>query len=146
MTVRKLLDNLGQQLTICRPEDTILLVTSILSTRDIGALPVCDENDNLVGIVSERDIVNAFARSGCRLRGLKVGRVMSTNVISCAPDDSLEKIRTLLRRHRIRHLPVIERGLVLGILSIRDLLDTSLEETRLEFNASKGDAIAASLS
>lgn len=146
MTVRKLLDKLGQQLTTCRPEDTIYVGAAILMARGIGALPVCDENDSLVGIISERDIVHAFAHSGCGLQGMRVSQVMSTDVVSCEPNDSLEKARTLLRRHRIRHLPVVERGMVLGILSIRDLLDASLEETGLEYNVLKDNSIAAPLS
>ena len=143
MTVRKLLDKLGQQLTTCRPEDTLYVGAAILTARGIGALPVCDDNDSLVGIISERDIVNAFARSGCGLQGMLVSQVMSTDIVSCKPDDSLEEALTLLRRHRIRHLPVMERDMVLGFLSIRDLLDTSLEKTGLEFNAQKDNANSA---
>lgn len=145
MTVGKLLDKLGQQLTTCRAEDTIQVGAAMLTTRRIGAIPVCDENNSLVGIISERDIVHAFSRSGCGLQGMRVGQVMSTDVVSCEPNDSLEEARTLLRRHHIRHLPVVEQSMVVGILSIRDLLDTSLEATGVEFRTLKDDPVSAAL-
>jgi CBS domain-containing protein len=89
----------------------------------------------VVGIISERDVVHAFVRSGRGLQGMRVSLVTSTDIVSCEPDDSLVKARTLLHRHRIRRLPVVEHGTVLGILSIRDLLDTSLQQTGLKANA-----------
>lgn len=143
MKVRELLDKLGQTLTVCHSDDTIQVGAAILTSRRIGALPVYDESDSLVGIISERDIVHAFVHSGCGLQGMRVGEVMSTNVICCGPDDSLEKARSLLRTHRIRHLPVVEENMVMGILSIRDLLDSGVEGARREFSSVQDNVIPA---
>lgn len=138
MSVRKLLDSLGQELTTCRPDDTIYVGAATLTTRGIGAVPVCDDDDSLVGIISERDIVHAFANSGCGLQGMKVREVMSTDVVSCSPDDSLDEARVLMREHRIRHLPVVVQGAVVGIISIRDLLDAFGPGVCRDLNAKMG--------
>jgi CBS domain-containing protein len=143
MTVGRLLDRLGQKLATCRPEDTMQTVATILTSKGIGALPVCDEKGRMVGIVSERDLVTAFARRGGQVGILRVRDIMTTNVISCGPDDSPAEARALLQKHRFRHLPVVRGGDIVGILSIRDLLETRLEETELEVNVLKDSVIAA---
>ena len=143
MTVGKLLGKLGQQLATCRPEDTIQTVATILTAKGVGALPVCEQNGKMVGIISERDLVTAFARNGGETGALRVQDVMTTNVISCSPQDSLEEAREILQRYRFRHLPVVRDGEIEGVLSIRDLLVTRLEETALEMNVLRDSVIAA---
>lgn len=143
MEVGKLMDTLGQQLATCRPEDTIQTVATVLATKGVGALPVCNEKGEMVGIISERDLVKAFARSGNEVGTLRVRDVMTTNVISCSPRDSLDDARALLQKHRFRHLPVLRSGKIVGIISIRDLLETRLEETALEVNVLRDSVIAA---
>lgn len=132
MKVRKLLDQLDQRLTTCGPEDTIYVAAAILTTRGIGVLPVCDEDGAMVGIISERDVVNAFARSGGGLQGMRVSRAMSTDVVTCSLEDSLEKVETMMRTNGVRHIPVVEEGNVIGIVSIRDLLATSRKKPNLK--------------
>ena len=143
MDVGTLLENLSQQIATCRPEDTMQTVATVLAAKRIGALPVCDETGAMVGIVSERDFVTAFAQSGAAAAGLRVRDVMTKNVISCGPDDSLDEARAILRKHRFRHLPVVDGSVMIGILSIRDLLETSLEESQFEVNVLKDSVIAA---
>jgi CBS domain-containing protein len=143
MKVGKLLEDLGQQLTTCRPEDTLQTVATVLTAKGVGALPVCDENRGMVGIVSERDLVKVFAHRGGETGTLRVRDIMTTNVICCSPEDSLEDARALLQRHRFRHLPVLRSGKIAGIISIRDLLETRLEETALEVNVLRDSVIAA---
>lgn len=143
MTVGNMLEKLEQQLATCRPEDTVQTVATILTTKCIGALPVCDERGAMVGIISERDLVTAFARRGGEINSLRVRDIMTTDVISCSPDDVSAHARALLQKHGFRHLPVLHKRNVVGILSIRDLLETRLEETELEVNVLKDSVIAA---
>lgn len=143
MTVGNILEKLGQKLATCRPEDTIQTVATILTTKGIGALPVCDEQGGMVGIVSERDLVVAFAREGGKTGSLQVRDIMTSNVISCGPHDTSAHARELLQKYRFRHLPVVQDSTIVGILSIRDLLETRLEETELEVNVLKDSVIAA---
>lgn len=143
MTVGKILEKLGQQLATCRPEDTVQTVATVLTTKGIGALPVCDERGAMVGIVSERDLVKAFARRGNGNNSLRVRDIMTRDVISCSPVDTPAHAGALLQKHRFRHLPVVSDNNVVGILSIRDLLETRLEETELEVGVLKDSVIAA---
>lgn len=143
MDVGTLLENLSQQITTCRPEDTMQTIATVLTAKGIGALPVCDENGAMVGIISERDLVTAFSKSGAEAAGLRVRDVMTTKVISCGPEDSLDEARAILQKHRFRHLPVVDGTQMIGILSIRDLLLTSLEESQFEVSVLKDSVIAA---
>lgn len=143
MTVGELLNKLEQKLVTCRPEDTVQTVSTILTTRGIGALPVCDKEGAMVGIVSERDVVRAFAQRGAGITDLKIRDIMTQNVVSCESADSPAEARALLKQHGFRHLPVIDDDAIAGILSIRDLLETRLEETELEVNVLKDSVIAA---
>jgi len=143
MTVGKVLGVLEQTLATCRPEDTLQTLATVLTAKGIGALPVCDEQGGMVGIVSERDIVMAFANKGGIVSSLQVRDVMTKDVISCSLDDTLAHARGLLQKHRFRHLPVVQGSNVVGILSIRDLLEIRLEETELEVNVLKDSVLAA---
>lgn len=143
MNVGELLDRLAQQLATCRPEDSLQTVATLLTTKGVGALPVCNESSDMVGIISERDLVTAFAQRSGEAGALRVRDVMTTNVISCSPKDSLDEARAVLKKHHFRHLPVLQSGKIMGILSIRDLLETHLEETVLEVNVLRDSVIAA---
>jgi len=143
MSVAKILEKLTQTIIACRPEDTIQTVATILATKGVGALPVRNEQGAMLGIISERDLVRAFADKGAESVTLRVRSVMTRDVITCSPDDSAEDARTLLRKHGFRHLPVVKHGELVGFLSIRDLLETRIEETELEVSVLKDSVIAA---
>ncbi len=144
MTVDKVLNKLGQDLVTCRPEDTVETFAQLLARHRIGAMPVRDFNGNLVGIVSERDIVRAFAKKGGDdIRTLNVQDIMTDRVLTVEPSDTLERARQLMTKNGVRHLPVVKDRKIVGILSIRDMLETRLEETELERNVLRDNVIAA---
>jgi CBS domain-containing protein len=143
MSVGDIIGKLNQQLTTCRPTDTVQTVATLLTAKRIGALPVCDESGRMVGIVSERDIVTAFAQRGGEVGGLSVRDIMTRDVVSCKRDDTLDHAREVLHNHRFRHLPVVEGGQVIAMLSIRDLLESCLMVTEMEKNVLKDTVIAA---
>jgi len=143
MTVADILSKLSQQVISCRPEDTIETIATILSAKRIGAMPVRDLEGAMIGIVSERDIVDAFAERGSEVGALRVRDIMTEEVISCGPEDTIAHASQLLHKHRFRHLPVLENGRIVGVLSIRDLLESRLEQTELEVNVLKDSVIAA---
>lgn len=143
MTVGEFFEKLEQNIATCRPEDTIQTIAIVLTSKRIGALPVCNELGAMVGIISERDLVTAFAQRGSDTNVLRVRDVMTSDVITCNRDDTMAQARKLLQTHRFRHLPVVDDGELVGILSIRDLLETRLEETELEVKVLKDSVIAA---
>lgn len=144
MNVESVLNRLGQNVVTCRPEDTVETFAQLLASNRIGAMPVRDMNGNMVGIISERDIVRAFARTdGTHVRSLLVRDIMTERVVTVEPSDTMDKARQLMTKHSVRHLPVVQGGKIVGILSIRDMLEVRLEETELERNVLRDSVIAA---
>jgi CBS domain-containing protein len=112
-------------------------------THKIGAMPVCELSTRMVGIISERDLVRAFARADwSEMQFIRARDVMTTHIMSCAPEDSMRRAQDLMRANHIRHLPVVKDGHVLGMLSMRDTLDLRLRESEDEMNVLR-DFVAA---
>jgi len=115
------------------PNETILAAIQRLSEHDRGSLPVCNDKGELVGIVSERDIVRkAFTQPDASMQKLRVKDVMSTPIIIGSPDDDLSYAIMVMKERRIRHLPIVDNLNVIGMISMRDLLGVQLEECQTE--------------
>ncbi|HZZ63629.1 MAG TPA: CBS domain-containing protein [Roseiarcus sp.] len=123
-----------QTLATCIPEESIVAFATRLSSLHIGAMPVVDAHGALVGILSERDIVRAFARDGARLVERRARDLMVREVVTCRPDASMSEAEKLMAQHHIRHLPVVDGAKVVGILSIRDVMAWRLRDSREEVN------------
>ncbi|MGO4869602.1 MAG: CBS domain-containing protein [Roseiarcus sp.] len=132
-----------QQPVTCTPEESVEAVAARLSAHNIGAMPVCGAGGALVGVISERDLVRAFAKDSARLREKRVRDLMSREVITCAPQDSTAVAEKLMNEHRVRHLPVVDGAKLVGMLSIRDAIVARLHETRDEVNVLRDAVIAA---
>jgi CBS domain-containing protein len=93
-----------------------------LNLRKVGALVVVDERDGLIGVLSERDIVREVARRGSGCLGERVSSAMTRDVITATPDETIDDGLARMTDRRIRHLPVIVEGKLVGIISIGDLV------------------------
>jgi CBS domain-containing protein len=117
------------------PDKTVLEASQKLVEFNIGALPVCDSEGGLVGIITERDILRETAKHGSEAVGNKIAGVMTRNVTTCTADDDIETAMRTMTERRIRHLPVLAGGDLVDIISIGDLvkskLDGANEEIRL---------------
>ena len=117
------------------PDKTVLEASQKLVEFNIGALPVCDAEGGLVGIITERDILRETAKHGSEAVGNKIAGVMTRNVMTCTADDDIETAMRIMTERRIRHLPVVAGGDLVDIISIGDLvkskLDGANEEIRL---------------
>ena len=142
MKIGEFLKSAQQRLVTCTPDDTLETAAKLLHAHRIGAMPVC-QMTRMVGIVSERDLVRTFATRPSDLRSMRVRDVMTTRVISCGPDDTMQAAQDLMRKNRFRHLPVVENGRVLAILSIRDTLALRLQESEFEINVLRDVVVAA---
>ncbi|MGQ0600933.1 MAG: CBS domain-containing protein, partial [Anaerolineales bacterium] len=100
---------------------------TLLTAHNIGAVVVVDEAGKLIGILSERDIVRAAARSETALT-LTVGEIMTRNVIVGTPQDDVVFVVRLMIEKKFRHLPIVDGGQLAGILSIRDVAKAQLDE------------------
>jgi CBS domain-containing protein len=120
--VSQLLKHQAGSLWHLHPDASVFDALKVLADHEVGALVVVDEG-RLVGVFSERDYTRKVALQGRNSKNTRVREIMSSNVIAVSPQTGTRDCMALMREKRIRHLPVVEGGRVLGMLSIRDLLD-----------------------
>ena len=131
MKVEAVLTAKGRQVASINPSATLATVAQRLRLEGIGSLVVLDEG-KLAGMISERDVVHAFAAHRAEAAELKVADLMARDLVTCRPDDSLTRVLGLMTRHRVRHLPVLEGGRLVGLISIGDAVKHRLDELELE--------------
>ena len=127
VTVRHLLDGKEKLLWSVEPDDPVLEIIQLMATHHVGALPVL-RGGELLGIVSERDYARKVVLLGRSATDTPVGQIMSSPVITVTPQTSLNECMQLVTDHRVRHLPVVENGRVIGMISIGDLVKAVIEE------------------
>jgi len=132
MYVRDILKNKGSAVVTARPSDTLHQIAKLIADHRIGAVVVADEAGAPLGIVSERDIVNALAASGAAVLETPAERVMSRALITCNRDQTADELLAIMTASRIRHLPVVEKGKLRGIVSIGDVVKLKLDEAATE--------------
>ena len=134
MKMRDLLKIKGRIVITIGPNETIAAAIQKLVEYDRGAIPVCNEKGELVGIITERDIVRkCFVRMES-LANIKIEDVMTKGVAIGAPDDDLDYAISVMKQKRIRHLPIVDQQKVVGMISMRDLFDVQLSETKAEIH------------
>lgn len=132
MHVRAIVEAKGGAVVTTRPEATIGDIARLLAERRIGAVIVLDDAGTIAGVISERDIVTGLAAHGARVVDMKVAELMTRDVILCLPDATIEEVMAMMTNRRIRHLPVVEQGKLMGIVSIGDAVKSRLDEAALE--------------
>ena len=132
MNVEAILRNKGRNVVTIAPHARISAAVALLRRHGIGALVVSGDGGAVDGILSERDIVHALADQGNKALELDVAQLMSRRVITCKPSDSIADLMGLMTERRIRHLPVVERGAMIGIVSIGDVVKNRLDEVESE--------------
>ncbi len=125
--VSELLKNQDRTLWHVRPEDSVYAAPELLAQYEVGALMVMDAG-RLVGVVSERDYTRKVALQGRHSRETTVAEIMSRQVFSVTPRTDVREAMRLMSARRIRHLPVVDGATVLGMISIRDMLDDIIAE------------------
>jgi CBS domain-containing protein len=144
MKIGELLKNLRQRLVTCRQDDTLEAIAKALHSHAIGAIPVCETGNRIVGIVSERDLVRALATTDwAELTYIRVRDIMTAQPKSCDIDDDIHDAEQLMRKFNFRHVPVLERDRVVGMLSIRDMQALRLRESANEINLLRDAVVAA---
>ncbi len=133
ITVRDLLKGKGNDIWYVSPEDVVLKALNLMAEKDIGALVVL-EQDKLKGIVSERDFVRSIAESERCLIEAPVSKYMTKVVITVEPDQSTDECMRIMTDHRIRHLPVVDNGRVIGVISIGDVVKADISNKELTIN------------
>ncbi len=132
MDTQQILATKGSQVITVRPDDTIVMAARTLEKNCIGAVIVTNDVGEIIGILSERDISNAVGRKKGDLTRLRVQDLMSKRVVICTPYDSIVELFHLMESNGIRHLPVVENGDLVGIISLRDVVNNWLGSTEVE--------------
>ena len=126
-TVRHILEDKGRQVWSVRPGDKVYDASKMMADKDVGSLVVLDDS-KIVGLITERDYArNVFLR-GRASPQTRVDDIMERNVVCVGPDQSIEECMALMTMKRLRHLPVIERDELVGIVSIGDVVKSIISD------------------
>jgi CBS domain-containing protein len=132
MTIAAILSGKGREVISVTAHQSVAEAVTLLADRRIGAVPVMD-GASVGGIFSERDVIHALKSHGAAALDLKVGDVMTSPAITVSPAEAAIGALSLMTRRRIRHLPVVEGGRVIGVVSIGDLVKYRID--RIEADA-----------
>lgn len=132
MTVAHILNIKGRSIISAAPSETVQAVADLLASNRIGAVLVRDKTGGLAGIVSERDIVRAIAKDGAAALSKSAAEIMTSKVRTCTSSDTEAALMSLMTEHRIRHLPVVEDGSLIGMISIGDVVKLRIESIERE--------------
>lgn len=131
MNVRSITKNKGKPVIGLAPEDTLDKAVSLMMEHRIGSL-VVTKNDQLVGILSERDILRVLNQKYPMWSPITAADAMTPNPYTCHPDDTLEQVMNTMVEHNVRHLPVVYQDKLEGMLSITDVVEELLKSTKVE--------------
>lgn len=143
MHVAAILKLKGRDVETIGTDASVMDVARRLAGRRIGAVVVVGKDDELAGIISERDIMRVIGTHGIGALEWSVGEVMTRDVVTCREADSIDELMAMMTSRRFRHLPVVEDGALVGIVSIGDVVKHRVAEVELEASAMR-DYITAS--
>ena len=126
----------GKTVHSVRPDDTVLAALGIMAEHDIGAVLVLD-GDEILGILTERDYARKVALVGKASKDSPVRSIMTVDVVCVPPSRTVEECMGLMTERRVRHLPVVENGRVVGLVSIGDLVKATIDEQEFTINQLK---------
>ena len=132
MLVSQILKGKGDLVFTASPDQTMEAAAALLHSRRVGAMVIVDDQDQVAGILSERDIVRLVAETGAAGLNQKVGDWMTRDVLFAQLSESVDALLTRMTDRRVRHLPVVRDGRLVGIVSIGDLVKSKIAETEAE--------------
>lgn len=135
MIVATILRDKGANVVTARPESTISEISKLLHDAKIGAVIVSSDRVRVDGILSERDVIRAIAANGEAALTMSVAEVMTREVVTCTPSDNVAHLMSQMTAGRFRHMPVIDEGALIGIVSIGDVVRVRVEEIENEAEA-----------
>lgn len=136
MNVGKILENKGNEIVSLDESSSVMDVAKLLGERRIGAIPII-KNKKLCGIISERDVVRGLAIRGGEVLADTVASLMTKSVVTCTRKESVQQLMVTMTERRIRHVPVVENGEVIGMISIGDVVKERINEAEMEAQALK---------
>ena len=135
MYVSDILKSKGHEIATINPGEPVAAALAVLAEKHIGALLVLDEHGRIAGILSERDLVRAMHNHHGKVFDKRVGDLMTTSVVTCSSKDPVVAIMGMMTAQRFRHVPVVDDGKLVGIVSIGDVVKSRIEEAEAEVDA-----------
>lgn len=135
MYVSDMLKSKGGDVIAVDASDPVGAALKMMVENQIGAVLVKDALGGIAGILSERDLVRAVHEHGAAVVAKTVGELMTTQVVTCGPQDPVAGIMAMMTAHRFRHVPVVDDGRVIGMISIGDVVKNRIEEAQSEVDA-----------
>ncbi len=134
MKVSSILEAKGPRVITIKPSDTIAMLAERLREQRIGAAVVSSDGRTVEGVISERDLAYGLAEHKGNLHSMPVSALMTKTVITCSPDDTVGHVASTMLARNIRHIPVEERNQLVGMISIRDVLNLRVVELQQRTN------------
>lgn len=132
MRIADVLRNKGAGVATMPPEATVAQLLAGLAENNVGAMVVVGSAGAIAGIVSERDVVRNLHEHGPDVLGMSVAEIMTTTVTTCGMDSHVNELTELMTTNRVRHIPVVVDGRLVGIVSIGDVVKTRMDELKTE--------------
>jgi CBS domain-containing protein len=132
MKAREILETKGSRVVTCHEDDSLLDALAIFSANRIGSLLVVDSHDKIQGIIAPRDILLVVLRNVEEIKSLKVNDIMTKDLIVATMDDDVEYLQAIMTENRIRHIPILEKAELKGLISIGDVVKAQIEEKEVE--------------
>lgn len=135
MTVARILAEKGRSVVTVPPHRTVDEAIHLLAEKRIGALVICDAEQAVKGILSERDVMRALATEGAAALDAPVSHYMTAKVMTCTRASSIEDLMEMMTEGRFRHVPVVEDGRLVGVISIGDVVKRRIDAVEAEHKA-----------
>ncbi|MEE8633236.1 MAG: CBS domain-containing protein [Methyloceanibacter sp.] len=132
MNVAAVLKSKGREVQTAPPDTSLFEIAELLSEHRIGCIVIAESDGKVIGIVSERDIVREIAKVGASVLKEPVESYMTTSVVSCRESDTMDRLMGEMTAHRFRHMPVVDRGRLIGLVSIGDAVRMVIAEAEME--------------
>ena len=123
------------QICAAKPETTIYDIAKLMQTNNIGCVPICDNSNSIVGIVTDRDIVLRGVGCDKNTKTTPVSEIMTTNIYCCTPNDDIYDAECKMSQNQVRRMPVLENNQVVGMLTIGDLAQNSRQIGKREVSS-----------
>lgn len=137
MNAATILKSKGSSVVTSLANKSLLDIAELLTQHGVGCIVIVGDDDKIAGIVSERDLMRAISQAGAKVLDRPVSDFMTKNVVTAREADTSERLLSEMTVHRFRHMPVVETGKLIGLISIGDLVKLHIADVEMEATATR---------
>jgi CBS domain-containing protein len=132
MKIRQIIEGKGPEVVSVRPDDSLATAVRSMTDNKVGSALAIDESGQIIGMLTERDVLRYCSDLTCSLSESKVSAIMTTDILVAVPEDNVETMIATMVEGRFRHLPVVDDGKLCGLVSMGDLVKSQLKHVKVE--------------